>query len=111
MIISNASVSPSPSSSTNSILSNATAPFVNNGNKASVDSQVSSIVSLSAQGQSLSQGINQIQASNTQSTTSATRLDTAATENVESSNKETSEAPGVQFLESESKGGRINVIA
>jgi hypothetical protein len=115
MAISNVSINPPASSSFTPAISNAAAPFVN-GAKSTLDKQASAIVTLSAQGQKLNQAASQPQANQTQATqTSATqntnRPDTATTENVESRSRETAEAPGIQFMEGESKGGRVNTFA
>ncbi len=107
MAISITSINPPPSSSVSSIVSNAATPFVN-GAKSIVDRQASSVVTLSAQGQSLSQASTQTQAGQSQA---SGRTDTVATENVETRSKETVEAPGIQFMEGESKGGRVNTFA
>ena len=103
------SINPPASSSVSSIVSNAAAPFVNDA-KSSVDKQVSAVVTLSAQGQKLSQSSAASQTQTSQSQASS-RIDSAASENVEPQAKETTEAPGIQMLEGESKGGRINTFA
>lgn len=110
MAISITGINPPAGSSVSSIVSNAAAPFVN-GAQSAIDRQPSAVVTLSAQGQQLSRSqsaSNQTQVS--QSQTSNT-TNTAAAENVESQSKETSEAPGIQFMEGESKGGRVNTYA
>ena len=112
MAISSVSINPPASSSVNSIVSTAAAPFVNDA-KSSTDRQASTIVTLSAQGQQLSQSQAPTSAGQIQTSQSQTpaRTDTVATENVETQAKETTEAPGIQFLEGESKGGRVNTFA
>ena len=111
MAISSVSINPPASSSVSSVVSNAAAPFVNDA-KSSLDKQVSAVVTLSAQGQKLSQSsaASQIQNQTSQSQASS-RIDSAASENVEPQAKETTEAPGIQMLEGESKGGRVNTFA
>ena len=112
MAISSVSINPPASSSVSSVVSNAAAPFVNDA-KSSVDKQVSAVVTLSAQGQKLSQSQVPTPAAQTQTSQSqaSSRTDTVATENVEPQAKETAEAPGIQMLEGESKGGRVNTFA
>ena len=112
MAISISSINPPASSSVSSVISNAAAPFVNDA-KSSTDKQASAIVSLSAQGQKLSQSQAPSQTTQTQTSQSqaSSRADTVATENVEPRSKETAEAPGIQMLEGESKGGRVNTFA
>lgn len=111
MAISSVSINPPPSSSVTSVVSNAAAPFVNSANKSSADRQVSTIVNLSAQGQKLSQASNQTNQPQISQSQTSNRPDTVTSENVETKPKETAEAPGIQFMEGESKGGRVNTIA
>lgn len=110
MAISSVSINPPASSSVSSVVSNAAAPFVDGG-KSSADKQASAVVSLSAQGQQLSQ--SPVQTSQTQSSQpqASNGANTAAAGNVEPQSKETAEAPGIQFMEGESKGGRVNTFA
>jgi hypothetical protein len=113
MAVSNVSVNPPASSSLGSILGNVAAPFVNDA-KSSTEKQASAVVTLSAQGQKLSQSApSQTQTSQTQTNQSQTssRTDTVATENVEPQSKERVEPAGIQFMEGESKGGRVNTYA
>lgn len=109
MAISSISINPPASSPVNSpvsqLVSNATAPVVDKA-RASVDTPPSTIVTLSAQAQKLSQS----QTSNTQPQT-ANQVDTVAKENVESVPKEANEASGIQFMEGETRGGRISTYA
>ena len=112
MAISITSINSPPSSSISSVVGNASTPFVN-GAQSSISRQTSAVVTLSAQGQQLSQSqasnqTGQAQASQSQASNAA---NTAANENVEPKSKETSEAPGIQLVEGESKGGRINTFA
>ena len=110
MAISNVSINPPPSSSVSAVVSNAAAPFVNDANKTNAERQASTVVTLSAQAQQLSQNeaANQANANKAQA---SSQPDTAARENVETRPKETAEAPGIQFIEGEKKGGRVNVVA
>lgn len=112
MAISITSINPPASSSVSSVVSNAAAPFVNDA-KSSVDRSASAIVTLSTQGQQLNQSQSSTQTSQTQANPSqvSNPANTAAAENVEPKTKETAEAPGIQFMEGESKGGRINTFA
>ena len=112
MAISISSINPPASSSVSSVISNAAAPFVNDA-KSSVDKQVSAVVSLSAQGQQLSRSQAPTQTTQTQTSQSqaSNGIDTAVKENVEPQAKETTEAPGIQMFEGESKGGRVNTFA
>jgi hypothetical protein len=108
MTISNVGLNPSASSSVSSVVSNAVAPSVN-GTQPSANQPVSTTVTLSAQGQKLSQTqTNQIQASQAQ--TSST-VDTAATPNAVPQSKETTASPGIQFMAGDSKGGHVNTFA
>jgi hypothetical protein len=110
MAISNVSISPPASNPVNSIVSNAVAASAN-GAQPSVNQPASATVTLSTQGQQLSQvpnSSNQTQAS--QSQTSNT-VDTPVTPNVVPQSKETIAAPGIQFMSGESKGGRVNTFA
>lgn len=112
MAISSVSINPPPSSSVTSVVSNAAAPFVNDANKSSVDRQASAVVTLSVQAQKLSQSEAANQSSQTQSSQqTSNKPDTVSAENVEAKPKETAEAPGIQFIEGESKGGRVNIVA
>ena len=111
MAISSVSINPPASSSVSSIVSNAATPFVEGG-KSSADKQASAIVTLSAQGQKLSQ--TQPQTSQTQSTNqpqTSNRADTVAAENTETRAKETAEPPGIQLLEGERQSGRVSTYA
>jgi len=106
MAISNISITPPASSPVSSVISNAPTR-----DKPSVDRQASASVTLSAQGQQLSQSqapssrtpVNRTQASST--------VNTPAAPNVVPQNKETAHAPGIQFVSGESKGGRVNTFA
>lgn len=113
MAISSVSINPPPSSSVSSVVSNAAAPFVNDANKSAAERQASTVVTLSAQARQLSQNeaANQASQPNANQAQASNRPDTAATENVETRPKETAEAPGIQFIEGEKKGGRVNVVA
>jgi hypothetical protein len=112
MSISITSTTPPPGNSVSSIVRNAAAPLVN-GEQARTEQQASAVVTLSAQGQKLSQSHAPVQANQTQNNQAQTpnRPDTAATENTESRAKEAAQAPGVQLLETESKGSRVNTLA
>lgn len=112
MAISISSINPPPSSSVTSVVSNASAPFVN-GAQPSTERPVSAVVNLSTQGQQLNQ-TNQAQTSQTQAANqsqAANTANTASNENVEPKTKETAAAPGIRFIEGESKGGRVNTFA
>lgn len=109
MAISSVSINPPPSSSVSSVVSNAAAPFVNDANKSNADRQASTVVSLSAQAQKLNQSEANNQARATQA--QAAGPETQAAQNTESKPKEIAEAPGIQFMEGEKKGGRVNVVA
>lgn len=107
MAISSVSInSPASSMATGSLsqlVSNTAAPLVDKA-KSSADTPPSTVVTLSAQAQKLSQ------TSSAQSQT-ANQVDTVAQENVESVPKEANEAPGIQFMEGETRGGRISTYA
>lgn len=107
MAISSVSINPPASSTATSslsqLVSNTASPLVDKA-KSSADTPPSTIVTLSAQAQKLSQN------SSAQSQT-ANRVDTVAQENVESVPKEANEAPGIQFMEGETRGGRISTYA
>ncbi len=111
MAISSVNTNPSASSPLNSplsqVVSNAVAPLVDKA-RSSIDTTPSTIVTLSAQAQKLSQ--SQTSASSTQPQ-SSNQADTVAKENVESVPKEANEASGIQFMEGETRGGRISTYA
>jgi hypothetical protein len=113
MAISNISINPPASSSINSIVSTAVAPSAN-GTQPSANQPASATVTLSAQGQQLSQGpspSNQTQASQSNQPQTSNTVDTPITPNVVPQSKETIAAPGIQFMSGESKGGRVNTFA
>lgn len=68
-------------------------PTPQTGNKPQ-EQQDSTVVKLSAQAQQMNRAENQ-----------------RSTERNESQAKETAEPPGIQFMEGESKGGRVNTFA
>ena len=114
MDISNISVSPLAKSPISSLASNAAPPSSADLSRPSVGNQISASVSLSAQGQKLSQSqfnptqpsqaqTNPVQASNT--------ANAATAQNSVPQSKETAAPPGIQFMSGESKGGRINTFA
>ncbi|MDO8206998.1 MAG: hypothetical protein Q7T38_04145 [Gallionella sp.] len=107
MAISSVNTNPTASSPLNSplsqIASNAVAPVVDKA-RSSIDTIPSTIVTLSAQAQKMSQ-------TSTSSTQTANQVDTVAKENVESVPKEANEASGIQFMEGETRGGRISTYA
>ncbi len=72
-------------------LNNLLSPLVN-GVRQGADRQASSVVSLSSQGQALSQN-------------------GSTGEQFETGAKEVVEPPGIQFMEGENKGGRVNTFA
>ena len=72
-------------------LNNLLSPLVN-GVRQGADRPASSVVSLSSQGQALSQ-----------SGSTGEQSETGA--------KEVAEPPGIQFMEGENKGGRVNTFA
>jgi hypothetical protein len=130
MAISNVSTNPPAASSVSAILSNATAPLVKEAVKSSVTQQISTIVALSTQGQQLSRAAAPVQAAPaptqaapTQTTAApaapaqtsqsqpSNTIGTPSSENVESRATEATESPGIQFLEGESKSGRVNTYA
>lgn len=115
MAISNVNIS-SPSSSTIGSVFNNTTPTPADKTQTSTDSQPSTVVTLSSQGQKLSQAQSGSSPSsqssqNTQSTQSQSTTKAAANETIESVPKEANEAPGIQFMEGENKGGRISTYA
>ena len=85
------------------------------------DQQPSATVTISAQAQKLSQAQNQSataqnsQAQVSQTQTSQTQtlstLDTTITPNAVPQSKETTAAPGIQFMSGERKTGRVNTFA
>lgn len=108
MDIPSVSISPPASSSASPLAGNAVAPFAD-GPKPGTDKQASAVVSLSAQGQQLSQAqTNQPQTSQSQPSNGA---NTAAAENVEPQSQKTAEPPGIQSVQGESKDGRIDTYA
>lgn len=111
MAISSVNTNPTASSPLNSplsqIASNAVAPVVDKA-RSSIDTIPSTIVTLSAQAQKMSQ--TSTSTSSTPSQT-ANQVDTVAKENVESVPKEANEASGIQFMEGETRGGRISTYA
>jgi hypothetical protein len=110
MAISSISLSPPASSPVNSVVSHAAAPFVE-GAKSGAEKVPSTVVTLSAQGQKLSQSHAQTSTSQTNQAQTSSRTDTATAERVESVPKEANEPPGIQFMEGETKGGRISTFA
>lgn len=110
MAISGISISPSAISAISQPLSNATASVVNQA-KASTP-QPSTIVTLSAQAQKLSQtSAAQPGPSQTDNTQSANQTESVSQHNIEAVPKEANEASGIQFMEGETKGGRISTYA
>lgn len=113
MAISSVNTNPTASSPLNSplsqIASNAVAPVVDKA-RSSIDTIPSTIVTLSAQAQKMSQTSTSTSTSSTPSQT-ANQVDTVAKENVESVPKEANEASGIQFMEGETRGGRISTYA
>lgn len=90
----------SPVSSTgNQIFSNAPAPVVDK-TRSSLDTPPSTIVTLSAEAQKLSQ-----------SNTNQNQNKAVAAENTPSVPKEANEASGIQFMEGQTRGGRISTYA
>jgi hypothetical protein len=105
MAISNVSINPPASSAVNSIVNNIDAPSVG-GVQHSANKSASATVTLSTQGQKLNQ--SQTPSSQTQASSTA---NTAATSNGVPQSKETAAAPGIQFMQGERKGGRVNTFA
>ncbi len=113
MAISSVNTNPTASSPLSNplsqIASNAVAPVVDKA-RSSIDTIPSTIVTLSAQAQKLSQ--SQTSASSTQpQSQNSNQVNTAAKENVESVPKEANEASGIQFMEGETRSGRISTYA
>lgn len=115
MSIPSLSINPPATSTVNTsvsqVVGNAIAPLVDKA-RSGIETQASTIVTLSAQGQKLSQ--NQTSTSTSTSSTqsqTANQVDTVAKENVESVPKEANEASGIQFMEGETRGGRISTYA
>lgn len=117
MSIPSLSINPPATSTVNTsvsqVVGNAIAPLVDKA-RSGIETQASTIVTLSAQGQKLSQSQNQTSTSTSTSSTqsqTANQVDTVAKENVESVPKEANEASGIQFMEGETRGGRISTYA
>lgn len=109
MAISSINTNPTASSPVSNplsqVASNAVAPVIDKA-RSGIDTIPSTIVTLSAQAQKLSQtsaGSTRPQSSN--------QVDTVAKENVESVPKEANEASGIQFMEGETRSGRISTYA
>lgn len=107
MAISSLGINPPATSTVNTsasqVVSNPVATLVDKA-RSSIDTQASTIVTLSAQALKLSQ-------SSTAQSQTANQVDTVAKENVESVPKEANEASGIQFMEGETRGGRISTYA
>jgi len=119
MAIPNVNLNPPASNPISSIVNNAVTSI-----QPSANQPASATVTLSAQGQQLSQSqTNPIQLSHTQAsqpqasqsqtnqTQTSSTVDTPATPNVVPQSKETTAAPGIQFMSGESKGGHVNTFA
>ena len=107
MAIPNVSISSLINSTGNPTVSNAAAPTVDR--TPSSDNQPSATVTISAQGQKLSQAqTSSVQANQTQVSST---VDTAVTPNAVPQSKETTAAPGIQFMEGDRKSGRVNTFA
>ena len=111
MDISNISISPPASNPAVATGGNTTATAVE-GRQPSANQQPSANVTLSVQGQKLSQTnpsqTNQSQPSQTQT---LNNVNTPVTPNAVPQSKETNAAPGIRFMAGESKGGRVNTYA
>jgi hypothetical protein len=115
MLISNTSLNAPASSPVGQIVSNAATPFVES---AKPGTPPSTVVTLSAQGQKLSQ--SQTSSNSSNSSNSAARsnqsqtsypVNSVAKQSVQSVPKEANEAPGIQFITGETRGGRISTYA
>jgi hypothetical protein len=100
MLISNTSLNAPASSPVGQIVSNAATPFVES---AKPGTPPSTVVTLSAQGQKLSQSQTSSNSSNSSNS--------VAKQSVQSVPKEANEAPGIQFITGETRGGRISTYA
>ena len=110
MDISTAGINPHSSNSVSSIASNAAAPS-GNGLQPNASPQASATVTLSTEGQKLNRaGTPAKQTEASQSQTLST-VDTVTAPNAVPQSKETTAAPGIQFMAGESKGGRVNTFA
>jgi hypothetical protein len=112
MLISNTSLNPSAYNPVGQIVSNAATPFVES---AKPGTSPATVVTLSAQGQKLSQSQTSSNSSNSatrsnQSQTSSP-VNSVAKQSVQSVPKEANEAPGIQFITGETRGGRISTYA
>ena len=116
MDISSVSANPPASSLINSIANNA-ASSVANGVQSNSNQQASTTVTLSAQGQGLSQisqfQNNQNQTNQTQASQGQTlnTVNSPVTPNVVPQSTITNAAPGIQFMTGDSKGGQVDTYA
>ncbi len=79
--------------------------------KSSVDNPPSAIVTLSAQAQKLSMSHSQTDVTRLNQNRTPNRPDTASSERVSPLSKAANNVPGIQFLQSETSGGRVNTYA
>lgn len=111
MAISGISINPPASSPVNNsvsqIFNNASTPVVDK-TKSSADTPPSTIVTLSAQAQKLSQAASNQSSNQTSNPTSAQSSSQASSQAVP---EEANEAPGIQFMEGQTRGGRISTFA
>jgi hypothetical protein len=98
------------SSIASNALSNSTiSPLINNSattDKTRTGTTPSTIVTLSAKAQQLSRG-----QSTSSQTQSAAPADTVAKQSLQAVPKESNEAPGIQLMQGQAKGGRISTYA
>jgi hypothetical protein len=115
MAISNISINPIANSAGNSPVGSAAASAVDR-NQPSASPQPSTTVTLSVQGQKLSQAPapsnpTQTSTSQTNQAQTSSTVDTTVTPNAVPQSKETTSAPGIQFMAGERKSGRVNTFA
>ena len=108
MDIPNISVTPQATGSVNAVAGRVASRITDGGN-ATTNKTESATVTLSSQAQKLSQPSNS-QTKNIQSQ-AASNTDAATANAVAVESKRAAEATGIQFLQGESKGGRINTYA
>ena len=110
MDISTVGINPHSSNSVSSIASNAAAPSVN-GSQTNASTQTSATVTLSTEGQKLNQAVTPAKQTQASQSQTLNTVDTVITPNAVPQSKETTAAPGIQFMAGESKGGRVNTFA
>ena len=114
MAISNVSTSVPSTPDPLSAIASSSAPPVNNGNNRTGQQQSSAVVSISRQGQALSQNGSTSQATQSnQLPNTNNNVHNPATEGREGKLQEASEKPGIQLLETEknntpTQGSRVN---